>query len=145
MNNKLRQRLVISVFLAAAVLGGCTTLPGGQVVESATVVYTAGSKKHTAAVQVPIAAAEVFASIVHLLEEKPDIVVENRNDKAFLIEVSKGSRSLTGQVTSLGIDRSLLYVWADAGTSGLTGEELAIDVVEVVCDELGVKYELVNY
>ena len=120
-------------------------LPAGQVVESATVVYTAGSKKHTAAVQVPVAAPEVFASIVHLLEEKPDIVVENRNDKAFLIEVSKGSRSLTGQVTSLGIDHSLLYVWADAGSSGLTGEELAIDVVELVCDELGVEYELVNY
>ena len=65
--------------------------------------------------------------------------------KAFLIEVSRGSRSLTGQATPLGANRSLLYVWVDAGNSGLTGEELATTVVEVVCDNLGVDYELVSY
>ena len=52
---------------------------------------------------------------------------------------------MTGQVTDLGGGRSLIYVWADAGESGVTGKELAIDVVERVCDELGVQYELVNY
>ena len=120
-------------------------LPGGKVVESAAVIYTAGSKKHTAAVQVPVDASKVFATIVRLLEQKPDYVIENRNDEAFLIEVAKGAKSMTGQVTSLGSNRSLLYVWADAGESGLTGEELATSVVEVVCDELGVEYELVHY
>ena len=145
MNNKLRQRLVISVLLVAAVLGGCTMLPGGQVVESATVVYTAGAKKHTAAVQISLPATEVYATIVRLIEEKPDNIIENRNDKAFLIEIEESGRSITGQVTSLGPDRSLLYVWVDAGNTGLTGQELATDIVEIVCDELGVKYELVNY
>ena len=126
-------------------MNGCAALPGGQVVESAVVVHTAGAKKHTAAVQVPVAASEVYATIVRLVDEKPDLQIEHRNDKAFLIEVAKGSRSMTGQVTDLGAGRSLLYVWADAGESGLTGEELATATVEIVCNELGVKYELVNY
>lgn len=93
----------------------------------------------------PVAAADVYASFVRLLNEQHDLDFENRNDKAMLIEVAQGSRSLTGQVTPIGVNRSLLYVWADAGESGETGEQLAISVVELVCDELGVKYELVNY
>ena len=145
MTNRRGQLLVMSIFLTVSTLSGCIFLPGGTVVESALVVHTAGSKKHTAAVQVPVAAAEVFATIVRLIEDNPDLLIESRNDKAFLIEVAQGSTSLTGQVTDLGAGRSLLYVWADAGESGVTGEEFATSVVELVCDELGVEHELVNY
>ncbi len=145
MINRLWQLLVISTFFTVSTLSSCIFLPGGTVVDSALVVHTAGSKKHTAAVQVPIAASKVFATIVGLIEDKPDLLIESRNDKAFLIEVTKGSVSLTGQVTDLGVGRSLLYVWADAGESGVTGEELATSVVQNVCDELGVEHELVNY
>jgi hypothetical protein len=38
-----------------------------------------------------------------------------------------------------------LYIWADAGSSGRTGREMAISGVEFICDELGVDYELVQY
>jgi hypothetical protein len=140
-----KSRNILALIGAIWLFAACSSLPGGQAYESATVVYSAGSKKHTAAVQVSIAAPDVYASIVRLLEARQDLDFQSRNDKAMLIEVEKGSRSLTGQVTKLGPDRSLLYVWADAGESGITGEELAISVVELVCDELGVKYELVNY
>ena len=140
-----KTRNILALLGAIWLFTACSTLPGGQAYESATVVYSAGSKKHTAAVQVPVAATDVYASIVRLLEEKEDLDFQSRNDEAMLIEVEKGSRSLTGQVTELGVDRSLLYVWADAGDSGITGQELAISIVELVCDELGVKYELVNY
>lgn len=142
---KIHARCLFLLFLAIGSPSGCSWLAGGSVVESATVVYTKGSKKHTAAAQIPVPAAAVFSAIVRLLDEKPDIIIDSRNDQAFLVEVSRGTRSLTGQVTSLGADHSLLYVWVDAGESGLTGEAIAISVVEQVCDELGVSYELVNY
>ena len=123
MTNRLWQLLVISTFLIVSTLSGCIFLPGGTVVESALVVHTAGAKKHTTAVQIPLAAEEVFATIVRLIEERPNNIIENRNDKAFLIEIEEDGRSLTGQVTRLGPDRSLLYVWVDAGNTGLTGQE----------------------
>lgn len=145
MNDKNWQLLVLITFFMFTVVSGCTALPGGNVVESATVVYTAGSKKHTAAVRVPVAASEVFATIVRLIEDNPNVVIENRNNKAYLIEVVEGGNNFTGQVTKLGADHSLLYVWVDAGDGVSTGRELATDVVEIVCDELGVEYELVNY
>jgi len=140
-----KTRNILALLGAIWLIAGCSWLPGGQVYDSATVVYSAGAKQHTAAVQVSVPAAEVYESFVRLLNDAHDLDYENRNDKAMLIEVAQGSRSLTGQVTAIGVNRSLLYVWADAGESGETGEELAISVVELVCDELGVEYELVNY
>ncbi len=65
-------------------------LPAGNVVQAATVVHTSGAKKHTAAVQVPVPAPQVFATIVRLLEEEPDNIIESHNDKAFLIEILAG-------------------------------------------------------
>jgi hypothetical protein len=141
----LRQLFVLLALLVFASLSACAWLAGGSVVESALVVHTAGSKKHTAAAQIPVPAPEVFAAVVKLVEDSPGHLVESRNDKAFLIEVAKGNQSLTAQVTSLGVGKSLLYVWADAGASGRTGEELATSVVQIVCDELGVAHELVHY
>jgi len=127
------------------VLGGCTALPGGKVVESTTIVYTAGSSQYTAAVEVSVLAPEVYATLLRVLTENPAVEVVSRKDKALLVEVARESKRLTAQVTRLGESSSLLYVWADAGASGKTGQELAISVVERVCDELGVSFELVSY
>jgi hypothetical protein len=114
-------------------------------VESATVVYTAGARQHTAAVEIPIEAREVFDALVRIIKDNPDVEVIKRNDNGMLIEVAQSSKRITGQVTKLGSGNSLLYVWADSGTSGRTGRDLAISAVEIICDELGVAYELVNY
>jgi len=129
----------------AAFLSGCIFLPGGTVTHSATVVYTAGARQHTAAVELQVDAAIVFDALVRIIKEHPDNEVVNRNDKAYLIEVAQQERRITGQVSKLGSGSSLLYIWADAGSSGKSGREMAISAVEVICDELGVSYELVNY
>ena len=130
----------------AAFLSGCIFLPGGTVTRSATVVYTAGASQHTAAVELQVTADVVFEALVRIIKENPDVEVINRNDQAFLIEVAQQKeRRITGQVTKLGSGSSLLYIWADAGSSGESGREMAISAVEIICDELGVSYELVNY
>jgi hypothetical protein len=129
----------------AAFLSGCIFLPGGTVTHSATVVYTAGASQHTAAVELQVAADIVFEALVRIIKENPDVEVVNRNDQAFLIEVAQQGRRITGQVSKLGSGSSLLYIWADAGSSGESGREMAISAVEAICDELGVSYELVNY
>jgi hypothetical protein len=132
--------------VAAVLLAGCAPLPGSGVTNAATVVYTAGASQYTAAVELPVQPPIVFDAMVRLVNERPNVEVVDRNDKAFLIKVADESeRNLTGQVTKLGSGNSLLYIWADAGSSGQTGQELAISTVELICDELGVEYELVNY
>jgi len=139
--------LLSAVFgLAAGMLTGCAPLPGSSVSNAATVVYTAGARQHTAAVELPVAPPVVFEALVRLIKERTDVEVVDRNDKAMLIEVAQeNERRITGQVTKLGAGNSLLYVWADAGSSGQSGREMAISAIELICEELGVDYELVNY
>jgi len=121
-------------------------LPGSSVTNAATVVYTAGARQHTAAVELPVAPPVVFEALVRLIKERTDVEVVDRNDKAMLIEVAQEKeRRITGQVTKLGTGNSLLYVWADAGSSGQSGREMAISAIELICEELGVDYELVSY
>jgi len=134
------------LFVSAILVSGCTALPGGTVSNAATVVYTSGASQHTAAVQLNVPAAEIFEALVRVVEEHPDVEIVDQHDKAFLIEVAQGNeRRFTGQVTSLGSNNALLYVWADAGSSGQSGRSMAISAVEIICDELGVDYEMVQY
>ena len=126
-------------------LSGCFLLPGGQAVDAAMVVHTAGSAQHTAAVRLPVQSADAYAAILSIVDRDAAIEVVNRNDKGMLLEVTEEGKRLTGQVTSLGPTESLLYIWADAGVSGRTGSELASNVIEAVCDELGVAFERVDY
>jgi hypothetical protein len=126
-------------------VSGCFLLPGGQAVDAAMVVHTAGSAQHTAAVRMPVPSADVYAALLRIIEGDPAIEVVNRNDKGMLLEVVENGERLTGQVTSLGADESLLYVWAVTGVSGRTGSELTSIVVEAVCDDLGVAFERIDY
>ena len=138
--------LLAAYFVAAVTLAGCALLPGGTVTSAATVVYTSGARQHTAAVELSVAAETVFEALVRIIKENPDVEVIERKDKALLIEVAQEKeRRITGQVTKLGSGTSLLYIWADAGSSGQSGREMAISAVEVICDELGVDYEIVSY
>ena len=140
---RLRHAVAPILFL---LVGACTALPGGTVTDAATVVYTSGSSQYTAAVQLKVPAADVFEALLAVVAEHPDLEVINQNDKAYLIKVGhEGERYTTGQVTSLGPDSSLLYVWAEAGSSGRTGREMAFSAVDFVCEKLNVDYELVNY
>jgi uncharacterized protein YndB with AHSA1/START domain len=132
--------------VVAVVVAGCAPLPGSSVTNAATIVYTAGASQYTVAVELPVQPQTVFEAMVRLVNERPNVEIVDRNDKAFLVKVADGpERQLTGQVTKLGSGNSLLYIWADANASGQTGQELAISTVELICNELGVDYELVTY
>lgn len=141
-----RFSLPVILLVSSMLVSGCTALPGGTVTNAATVVYTSGASQFTAAVELQAPADEVFAAMISVIKGNPDVEIASRNDKAYLVEVKKEKeRRFTGQVTRLGSGDSLLYIWANAGSSGQSGQEMAINAVELVCDELGVDYELVQY
>jgi len=134
------------LFVSAMLVSGCSPMPGSSVTNAATIVYTSGASQFTAAVELQVSAAEVFETMVRIVDEHPKVEVVHRNDNAYLIDAAQDKqRRFTGQVTRLGSGNSLLYIWADAGSSGLSGREMAITAVEIICDELGVDYELVQY
>jgi len=97
------------------------------------------------AAQVPVDAERVYESFLRVIAERPDISIVTQKDAAMMLEVSRDDLTLTGQVSSLGAGRSLLYVWADAGDSGLSGRELSEKAVAYICEDLGVSIERVDY
>lgn len=69
----------------------------------------------------------------------------HRNDRSRMVEVAWSDGSLTAQATELGPSETLLFLWIDAGDTGLTAKEVASSVLEALCDDLNVDYELVEY
>ncbi|NIS91040.1 MAG: hypothetical protein GTN98_13345 [Woeseiaceae bacterium] len=137
--------LRVVIILAISGIAGCTALPGGEVSDAALVVYTEGSRHDTLAATVPADAAIVYASFARIIEAEEGVEIIHRKDNAMMMEVKQGEYSITSQVTRFGESKSLLYIWADAGDSGRTGRDLATAVVERICEEVGVPYEVVEY
>ena len=138
--------LQVVLFIVITMLSGCFLLPGGSAVDAALVTHTAGSSQHTAAVKIPAEPAAVYAAMIRIITaDEQKIEVISRNDKAYMLEIIRDGARLTGQVTKLNSNLSLLYIWADAGLSDQTGRSAAISSVGRICDELGVTYEEVTY
>ena len=117
-----KQLVPIAVlFVSALFVSGCSPMPGSSVTNAATVVYAAGASQYTAAVELQVPAVEVFDALVRTIEKHPEIDLVKRNDKARLVEVSQQERRITGQVSGLGSGNSLLYIWADAGSTCESG------------------------
>ena len=135
----------LAILAVLFVISACTAMPARQAADAANVVYTQGASQHMIAAQVPVDAARVFDAFLRVISEHPELTIVTQKDAAMMIEVTRGGFDITGQVTALGEGRSLLYVWADAGDSGYSGQELSENAVNLVCAELGVSIERVDY
>jgi hypothetical protein len=138
----LRYPVILAILF---VMSACTAMPARQAVDAANVIYTQGSSHNMIAAQVPVDAARVYESFLHVLSEHPEFDIVTRKDAAMMLEVTRDGFRVTGQVTALGAGKSLLYVWADAGDSGYSGREVSERAVQAICDDLGVNIERVDY
>lgn len=112
---------------------------------AATVVYMRSKNHLTTTVLIKRSPAEVYAAMNKILDRSPDVKVLNREDKKYLIEASRGTDKVTAKATLFGSSGlTQLMVTADAGEEGKSDEDLALRVVKRVCDELGVKYKIVD-
>jgi len=131
-------------WLLVSLLAGCYATSGTSVYDATTVVYTTGARQDTVAVELPIAPREVFSSMSRIIDSRSGLEVLARDEEAYMIEVLSGPKRLTGQATDLGNGETLLFIWADAGDSGQSGEELALSAVRQICDDLDVPYKIVS-
>jgi hypothetical protein len=108
------------------------------------VVYTKGARQHTATVQIAQPPAEVYAGMLRILARRPDLKVINNDEKHYLLEVVKGEKNLTAQATELDTNSTLFFIWADAGESGQTGHDLALDAMRNICAELKIECKMLG-
>lgn len=129
--------MLISILL---VLQGCVVFLSSV----ATVIYMKSSSHLTTAVLIKENPQNVFLAMNKVLQDNPDIIVGNKDDNNLLIEASRGSNKVTAKATRFSSGITQMIVTADAGEKGQTDEGLALKVVELVCKELGVEYEVVG-
>jgi hypothetical protein len=76
--------------------------------------------------------------MLRVAEASPGWTIVSRDAGRMLVEAAQGDSSVAGQATELGSNSTLLFVWADAGATGRTGQDLALEAMRDVCEELDV-------
>jgi hypothetical protein len=132
--------LMAALVFSAVVLPGCITAA-----VTTAVIMVAGTAQYTAKVEVKAPPDRVYAAMLRILERRTDVTVDKRDDAKFQLEVSKGKNKASAQVAKLTAgDLSELKVTARENETDMSHKELALKIVQQVCDELGVKYEVVE-
>lgn len=142
------ERALVSGLLGLAAIAltpGCTPVALQPVTSTGLVIYTKGASQHTARVQLALPPNDVYSGMLAIVGRMPELTVVNQDDRKFFLEVVNGKWRLSGQATDLGRGETLLFVWADAGSSGQSGRELALDAVKLLCTELGVECSVQDF
>jgi hypothetical protein len=111
---------------------------------TSTVLFTEGSRQHTAMLLIALPPQDVYAGLIRIIEGEPNLTIINREDERYFIEVEKDGKQIAGQASDLGHGETLLFLWADAGDTGDTGANINRRSVNRICDELKVKCEVKN-
>lgn len=132
--------LTLALMALAIVLPGCITAA-----VTGAVIYVAGTLQYTATVELKAPPDKVYAAMLRILERRTDIKVDKRDDAKLKLEISKGKNQATAAVAKLAdANSSELTVTARENETDMSHKDLALKVVQQVCDELGVKYEVVE-
>jgi hypothetical protein len=103
------------------------------------------NRKHsTTTVQLRVDAKEVYTTLVRILEETPEVGIDERDDENYTVKATKGKRHLTGKVEQRYAGMSHVRIKIDAPDAKKSEEDLSLKAVKVLCEELGVEYTVVD-
>ena len=140
-SSKTKKLTIIAALIAVVMVAqGCVLFLSTV----AAVVSMRSSKHYTTTVLVNKKPPEVYAAMLRILEKRPDVKVISMDDKNYLIEASRGNNYATAKAAPHDQGMTQLVVTADAGEQDQTDEDLALNVVKMVCEELGIKYKVVE-
>jgi len=119
-------------------------MPGTTVTNAGEVVYSKGAREDTVTVTLAVAPEVVFESMIKIIADSETAEVIQRNDVSMMVEVTRDGRSINAQATEYGNGGTLLFLWADAGETGLTGNAVAMSTIDAISKDLNASYELVE-
>ena len=107
---------------------------------------------YTAIAHVKVEADEVYMTALREIEARPYINILRQDDEKYLVEVTGGEKKISLKAIPINKNnQTKIIVTADVPQEGLAQEEelkreekLALKAIRVLCDSLGVKYELVD-
>jgi hypothetical protein len=137
-HHKLGLMSFIVLLTAVFFLQGCVVF----LTSVATVVKMRSSNHFTTTVLVKKDPTEVYTAMLRVVDQKRDVEIVSQDNDAYLIEAKRGELHVTAKASEFDSSITQLMVTSDAGESDQTDEDLALNVVQLICDELGVKYKL---
>ena len=111
-----------------------------------------GPSGYTAIVHVKAQASEVYRAALREIEARPYLKMLRQDDEKYMVEVSGGKKMAILRAIPINKNKQTkIIVTADVTQKGLTKQEelkreknLALKAITVLCNSLGVKYELVK-
>jgi hypothetical protein len=108
-----------------------------------TTVYMKTRNHQTVTVQLKSEPGKIYAAMLRAVE-KNKVEIKKKNESKFLIEGVKNGRSASVYVKDVGKGLSQLIVTVDADDKKNSREELALEIVNNICSEVGEKCEIKN-
>ena len=135
--------LIMVGLISMLTLLGCTYGAMKAPTDAGLVVYTRGASLHTATIQIAKPANDVYAAMLRVVDTYPEkVTVVNNDEKNYLLELTHKGKRLTGQAMEVDANTTLFFIWADAGTTGDTGKNLAERATRSLCAELNIKCQM---
>jgi len=109
--------------------------------------YYKSTKFQTATAQVNAQAVDVYHTAIRMIQQRPDIRIVKQDDEKLMVEIERGEKYASIKTAPLDSGQTHLVVTADADVEEKDKEEdkeLALKVVQLICDELGVEYTVVK-
>ena len=138
------KRFLLGTTFALAVLvclSGCIA-----VATIATIAYVKSRLEHTAVVELDVTPQEVYGAMERVAAATTGLEFKKQDPINFIMKVKNlnNNNVVMAQAKLLDNGKTQFKVTASAKEEELRNEELALGVVELVCDELGVKYKVVE-
>ena len=108
--------------------------------------YMKDNQQYSAKAELPAPAEKVYAAAVSLAEEK-DLKILKKDDAKYMIEVTDGKQTASLTAVSVSSDKTQIAVTAsipEAQERKTEQKELALRVIDKVCERLGVTYTIVE-
>ena len=120
-------------------LSGCITAA-----TIATIAYIKSQSEHTAVVLLDVSPDEVYGAMERVAAATEDLEIKKQDPEKHTMEVRRGKRTAKATAKRLESGKTEFKVTASSKEEELSHEDLALRVVERVCNELGVHYQVVE-
>jgi len=137
-----KKRFLLSIALILGVLVGLSGCITAATV--ATIAYIVSQSEHTAIVLLDVSPDEVYSAMERVAAATEDLEIKKQDSQNHTMEVRRGKRTVKATVKRLESGKTEFKVTASSKEEELSHEELALRVVERVCNELGVHYQVVE-
>ncbi len=127
------------ILFVLVVLNGCITAA-----TIATIAYIKSQSEHTAVVLLDKSPREVYGAMEKVAAATKDLEIKNANPEKYSMEVQRDKNTVRATAKRLDSGKTEFKVTAIAKEEELSHEALALRVVERVCNELGVHYQVIE-